>query len=220
MNKNLEKIHEYLISKGMSENTLEGYDTFSVYLAMEIMEYAHRGQTRENGEDYANHPSRVLFGYQNLVGIDSNHDYVDYDEDLMIECGVPYKGVQEVCLLHDVVEDTDFTFDDIRDIYYECGFKTYFDLYIEDALKRITHDKSVDYGDYIKICLMNPISAIVKMMDLQDNLRVIDLTSLDEDKYDRARGYLYWIFIINDIYHFVENVHKYKEEFKKEISSL
>ena len=184
------------------------------------MEYAHRGQTRENKEEYANHPSRVLFNYQNLVGIDFNHDYVDYDEDLMIECGVPYKGVQEVYLLHDVVEDTDFTIDDIRDIYYECGFKTYFDLYIEDALKRITHDKSVDYGDYIKICLMNPISAIVKMMDLQDNLRVIDLISLDEDKYDRARVYLYWIFIINDIYHFLENVHKYKEELKKEINSL
>lgn len=216
MNKNLEKIHEYLINKGISENTLKGYDTSSVYLAMEIMEYAHRGQTRENGEDYANHPSRVLFNYQNLVGIDPNHNYPDFDEDLMIKCGVPYKGVQEVCLLHDVIEDTDFTIEDVRDIYYECGFDKYFDMYIEDALRRVTHDKSVDYQEYIGICLRNPISAIVKMMDLQDNLRVIDLIELNQDNLDRAHRYLNYLFLIDEVCHFVEKVKKYKEELKNE----
>ena len=212
MNKNLEKIHEYLINKGISENVIKGYDSSSVYLAMEIMEYAHRGQTRENGEDHANHPSRVLFNYQNLVGIDPTHKYPDYDEDLMIKCGVPYKGVQEVCLLHDVIEDTEFTIEDVKDIYYECGFDKYFDMHIKDALKRITHDKDVDYKEYISICLRNPISALVKMMDLQDNLRVIDLVELNQDNLDRAHRYPNWLFLINDVYHFVEKVKKYKEE--------
>ncbi len=215
MSENLKKIHEYLISRGSKEETLKKWDTFSVYLAMEIMEYAHRDQKRENGEEYAFHPSRVLYNYQNLVGIDLDDPFC-MDEDLMYKHNIPYNGVQEVCLLHDVVEDTEFSIDDIRNIYIECGFQTYFDLYILDALKRITHDKSMDYEEYIKIVLQNPISAIVKMMDLQDNLRVIDLIELNEDNYKRSRMYLSYIYIINDIYHFLENIKAYKDELKGE----
>ena len=74
----------------------------------------------------------------------------------------------------------------------------------------------MDYGEYIIICLKNPISAMVKMMDLQDNLRVIDLIELNDDNYKRAQGYLFWVFIINDAYHFLENAHEYREEFDKE----
>lgn len=215
MNDKLKKIHSYLIRRGYKEDELVKADTSSVYLAMEIMEYAHRNQKRENGEDYANHPSRVLFGYQSLVGIDPD-GYFDIDVDLMYQYGIPYSGVQEVCLLHDVIEDTEFTIDDIKEIYVDRGFKRYFEIYIENALKRITHDKSVDYDEYIKICLKNPISAIVKMMDLQDNLRVIDLIELNEDNYHRSQRYLSWIFVINNMYHFMENAHKYREEFAKE----
>ena len=212
MNKKLIKIHEYLIDKGADEETLLEWDSSSVYLSMEIMEYAHRNQKRENGEDYAEHPSRVLENYRKLVGIKPN-DYFCIDEDMMAHNLIPYDGVQEVCLLHDVIEDTDFTIEELREIYIECGFEKYFDLYIEDALRKITHDKSMDYGEYIKICLKNPISAIVKMMDLQDNLRVIDLIDLNEDKYNRAKGYLSWILVINDKYHFLENANKYRKEY-------
>ena len=212
MNKKLIQIHEYLINKGADEETLLEWDSSSVYLSMEIMEYAHRKQKRENGEDYAEHPSRVLENYRKLVGIKPN-DYFCIDEDMMAHNLIPYDGVQEVCLLHDVIEDTDFTIEELREIYIECGFEKYFDLYIEDALRKITHDKSMDYGEYIKICLKNPISAIVKMMDLQDNLRVIDLIDLNEDKYNRAKGYLSWILVINDKYHFLENANKYRKEY-------
>ena len=215
MNEKLKKIHEYLVSKGWKEEVLLEFDTSSVYLAMEIMEYAHRDQKRENGEDYANHPSRVLYNYQNLVGI-KPHEFFNIDKDMMYHHNIPYDGVQEVCLLHDVIEDTNFTLEDIKEIYINCGFENYFKLYIEDALKRITHDKSVDYGDYIKICLRNPISALVKMMDLQDNLRVIDLVELNEENYKKTNDYLYYNYIIIFIYHFLENVKAYKNEFMKE----
>ena len=203
------------MSKGIEEKTIVESDGSSVYLAMEIMEYAHRNQERENGEDYANHPSRVLYNYRNLVGIDPD-DFFTMDEDMMCKYGIPYNGVQELCLLHDVIEDTEFTVNDVRDIYKDCGFEKHFDMYIRDALERITHDKSMPYEEYIKICLKNPISAIVKMMDLQDNLRVIDLNQLNEQSYNRAQGYLFFILIINDKYHFLEKAHDYKEDFKKE----
>lgn len=215
MNKNLEKIREYLIKMGVDEKSINNGMTSSVYLAMEIMEYAHRNQKRENGEDYANHPARCLTTYRELIGIGPDGDRV-MDKDIMIKNRVPFDGVQEVCLLHDVVEDTEFTLDDVRDIYVECGFENYFDMYIKDALERITHDKAVDYGEYIKICLKNPISALVKLIDMEDNLRVLDLVKYDEERYHRAQGYLFWTFIINDTYHFVENIENYKKQFKED----
>ena len=60
MNENLKKIREYLLGLGLKEEELKAYESSSVYLANMIMEYAHRGQKRENGEDYANHPSRIF----------------------------------------------------------------------------------------------------------------------------------------------------------------
>lgn len=215
MNKNLEKIREYLIKMGVDKKTINNGMTSPVYLAMEIMEYAHRNQKRENGEDYANHPARCLTTYRELIGIGPDGDRV-MDKDIMIKNRVPFDGVQEVCLLHDVVEDTELTLNDVRDIYVECGFEKYFDMYIKDALERITHNKSVDYGEYIKICLKNPISALVKMIDMEDNLRLLDLIKYDEERYLRAQGYLFWTFIINNAYHFIENIENYKKQFKED----
>lgn len=215
MNKNLKKIRDYLIERGVDEKTVNSGMTSSVYLAMEIMEYAHRNQKRENGEDYANHPARCLTTYRELIGIGPDGDRV-MDKGLLYHNNVPFDGVQEVCLLHDVVEDTELTLNDVRDIYVECGFEKYFDMYIKDALECITHDKSVDYGEYIKICLKNPISALVKMIDMEDNLRILDLIKYDEERYHRAQGYLFWTFIINDAYHFVENIENYKKQFKED----
>ena len=215
MNKNLEKIREYLIKMGVDEKTINNGMTSSVYLAMEIMEYAHRNQKRENGEDYANHPARCLTTYRELIGIGPDGDRV-MDKDLLYHNNVPFDGVQEVCLLHDVVEDTELRLSDVRDIYVECGFEKYFDIYIKDALERITHNKAVDYGEYIKICLKNPISALVKMIDMEDNLRILDLVKYDEERYHRAQGYLFWTFVINEAYHFVENAEKYKKQLKED----
>ncbi len=215
MNENLKKIREYWLGLGFKEEELNAYESSSVYLANMIMEYAHRGQKRENGEDYANHPSRVLMNYRHLIGIGSDGKGL-VDVDLLYRHNIPFDGVQEVCLLHDVVEDTKFTIKDVRDIYVECGFKDYFDMYIRNALEYITHDKDADYEDYIEICLNNPISAMVKLMDMQDNLRVIDLVKYNKDRYLRAKRYLGYTYKLNKAYHFLENVERYRKELKEE----
>ena len=215
MNKNLEKIHEYLMSQGVSKEEIMRYDTSSVYLSMEIMEYAHRNQVRENGEAYANHPSRVLEGYRRMVGIIPDDPFC-MDDDLMNHYHIPYCGVQEVCLLHDVIEDTEFTINDLEEIFNDCGLGNYFEIYIKHALKCITHDKSMGYEKYIEICLKNPISALVKMIDLQDNLYVLDLVDLSEKKYKRSQRYLSYIRVINTVYHFLENAEAYRKAFKEE----
>ena len=208
----LKEIHEYLISVGKNEKDLLELDHYSVYLSMEICEYAHRNQKRENGEDYANHPFRCLGMYREFVGIKEDDPFC-IDKDMMFEHGIPFDGVQELCLLHDVIEDTDFTIEDLEEIFDECDLKTYFDMYIKYPLIAITHNKSEEYDDYIVKCLEFPSSALVKMIDMQDNINVMTLVSLDKDKYMRGLMYYHYTLLINTQYHFLEENHKYREEF-------
>lgn len=209
----LKEIHNYLISKGKTIEELIECDHSSVYLSFEIMEYAHRNQKRVNGEDYANHPARCLQNYRDLVGITTD-DYDCIDIDLMYKFGIPFDGVQEVCLLHDVVEDECFTLEELEEIFNECDLGRYFKLYIKDALIKITHNYGVEYLEYIKICMENPISAICKMMDLQDNLYVLSLINFHGKNYARASKYLSCLYIINLKYQFIENSYKYRIELK------
>ncbi len=60
-----------------------------------------------------------------------------------------------------------------------------------------------------------PISALCKMMDLQDNLYVFSLKRFGTKNYDRAKKYLEYIYLINQKYQFIENIQKYREEFAK-----
>lgn len=68
-------------------------------------------------------------------------------------------------LLHDVVEDTDFTFDDLlaRGV----------DEPIVDALRLLTHSDDMTYEDYVKRIATsgNSIAIHVKYNDLQHNLK-------------------------------------------------
>ncbi len=214
MNENLKKINGYQLSQGMSQKEIEDSSLSSVGLAYLIASYAHREQRRENGESYLNHPLRVLEEYRSLLGVIPG-DPFSVDAEAMEKRGISYFGVQEVALLHDVIEDTEFSLKDVKDLYVEQGFKDYFELYMEEGLVRITHDKSQGYPEYIGICLGNPVSSLVKMMDLQDNLRVVDLVSLDKKKEDRASNYLRFIKVINDRWGFLEGASAYKEEMRK-----
>ena len=76
----------------------------------------------------------------------------------------------EVCvaLLHDTVEDTDITFEDL----INEGFNDN----IICALKLLTHNDDTPYMDYIYKIKTNPIARIVKLADLYHNS---DLTRLD-----------------------------------------
>lgn len=211
MNAKLKQIHDYMmVEKGMGEKEMDEFDRHSLHLAMGIYEYAHRSQKRENGEGYANHPFRVFESYRRMIDVNPDGPLC-VDLDLLESHHIPFFGVQEVCLLHDVAEDSELTVDDIGEIYVDCGFGDYFRLYMEDALKRITHDKSVPYGDYIEICLGNPVSSLAKLLDLQDNLRIADLAKYGEREYRRAQGYLRYTYLINNAYRFMENAAAYRK---------
>ena len=215
----LNEIHNYYLSIGVEEETLIKYESTSVYLSLLIAKYAHKDQTRDNGENYIVHPMGCLEKYRRLVGI-SDEEPFNFDADLLYECSIPYDGVQEVCLLHDVIEDTNFTIEDIEEIFEERELGLYYRLYIRKPLTLITHDKSVPYTEYIYECMSHPTSALVKMIDLSDNSNPITLSEYNQNNYDRCVRYLTFIYMINNAYHFIENAKKYKDKLIKTTSEV
>ncbi|MCQ2408978.1 MAG: hypothetical protein MJ068_00375 [Clostridia bacterium] len=61
----------------------------------------------------------------------------------------------------------------------------------------------------------NPVSAICKMMDLQDNTNLLALVKLDKDNYKRTVDYIGYMFVINRSYQFIENADAYRQSFSK-----
>lgn len=89
-----------------------------------------------------------------------------------------------VALLHDVVEDSDRTIDDLR----EMGFSEA----VLAAIALMTHEEGVPYMEYVAMIKPNPIARAVKLADLRHNSdlsRLDNVTSFDEaraEKYRRA----------------------------------
>ena len=88
-----------------------------------------------------------------------------------------------VALLHDVVEDTDVTFEQLEKEFSQDIIK---------ILKLLTHDKKTDYMEYIKKLKNNPIAKKVKIVDINhnsDETRLDKLTAKDiirRNKYKKA----------------------------------
>ena len=111
------------------------------------------------------------------------------------KCGIPYvfhpfhlaeqmqtEETTIVALLHDVVEDTDYTLEDIA----AMGF----DPVITDALKLLTHDEAVPYMDYVRAIKDNPVAKAVKLADLKHNSDLSRLDIVDEKALARREKYL------------------------------
>ena len=86
-----------------------------------------------------------------------------------------------VALLHDVVEDSDVTIDDIRD----AGFPEA----IVKAILALTHKEEIPYFEYIEQIKANKIAAKVKAADLKHNMDLTRLESPTEKDVQRAEKY-------------------------------
>jgi (p)ppGpp synthase/HD superfamily hydrolase len=86
-----------------------------------------------------------------------------------------------VALLHDVVEDTDMTLEDIKNE----GFSDE----VVEALSLLTHQKDVSYYDYIVKIGTNPIAIDVKIADLKHNSDLSRLTEITQSDFERADKY-------------------------------
>ena len=130
---------------------------------MHIAYNAHQGQLDKSGAPYIFHPIHLA----------------EQMTDEKTVC---------VALLHDVVEDTEYTFEDLINM----GFPNE----VIEALKLLTHADDVPYMDYVKALSVNPIAKAVKIADLTHNsdtsrLDVVDEWALKrEEKYKKALEFL------------------------------
>ena len=90
--------------------------------------------------------------------------------------------ISTVCaLLHDVVEDTDITFENLLDM----GFPKE----VINVLKLLTHDDSVPYMDYDSKISTNSVAKKVKIADLTHNSDMTRLDIIDENAKTRCEKY-------------------------------
>jgi hypothetical protein len=118
--------------------------------AIEIAAQAHAGMKDKQGEPYILHPIRVMLG---------------------VDAG----DAQIVAVLHDVIEDTDVTLEDIR----AEGFS---DAVLE-ALDLVTHRKDRPYSEYVIGCKRNVLARQVKLSDLRENASLGRIL-LRQEKFD------------------------------------
>jgi len=121
---------------------------------------AHAGQTSANGEPYVLHPLHVMHQGQTLEE-------------------------QVVGVLHDVIEDSKVTLEDLE----EDGFP----LEILEALDAITHrykrngwevdETNVEYHIRVKA---NSLATTVKLRDIRHNLSRIEDLASDPERYERC----------------------------------
>ena len=124
--------------------------------AIEIAVSAHKGQTRKDGSPYILHPLRLM------MSVDSTVEKI-------------------VAVLHDVVEDTDVTAEQIR----SEGFSED----VLEALRLVTHDSGEPYDEYIARIRANPIARAVKLADLRDNSNTFEIPTLEEKDLVRLEKY-------------------------------
>ncbi len=141
--------------------------TEKILRAVEIAFTAHQGQTDKAGRPYFLHPLTVArIAARRGAG-----------DDAIV-----------AALLHDVVEDTDWTFEMLEAEGFSAESM--------QALRLLTHDKSVPYMDYILPIKSNPVARAVKLADLTHNMdrsRLPFITDADEarfEKYSKAYSYL------------------------------
>ena len=124
--------------------------------AMQIAYEAHAGQVDKCGTPYVFHPYHLA----------------EQMPDEVTTC---------VALLHDVVEDTPITLDELE---------REFPPEVTESLRLLTHDPAVPYRDYIDALVVDPVARTVKRADLAHNLdetRFEGCGHIDEAELSRRR---------------------------------
>lgn len=124
--------------------------------AIRICVEAHRGQVDRAGAPYSLHPLRMMFRVQT-------------------------ESEKIVALLHDVVEDTDWTLDALR----EAGFPAE----VVDAVDALTRREEESYEEFVRRASADPLARRVKVADLEDNMDVRRTGMASDEDVERFRRY-------------------------------
>ena len=107
-------------------------------LAIEIAVKKHKGSVDKQDKVYVLHPLRVMLSFNDIK-------------------------LQIIGVLHDVIEDTDVSLEQLSYI----GFPNE----IVESLKYLIRDKSIPYFTYIENVKNNDLARQIKLADLKDNMR-------------------------------------------------
>ena len=124
--------------------------------ALEIALEAHKTQKDKGGTPYILHPLTVASKQETEIGI-------------------------VVALLHDVVEDSAYTIEDLR----AAGFPSE----VCDAINLLTHKQGEDYFSYIHKIKTNEIAKSVKIQDLRHNSDTTRLSTVTVKDAKRVEKY-------------------------------
>jgi (p)ppGpp synthase/HD superfamily hydrolase len=108
---------------------------------------AHRGHRDKAGQPYILHPLRVMFR------LDTETERI-------------------VAILHDVVEDSEYTLDDLRQMGYSDQ--------IVEAVDHLSRREDETYDQLIKRSAANPLARRVKLADLEDNMDIRRYPALND----------------------------------------
>ena len=124
--------------------------------AISIASLAHAGQLDKGGEPYILHPLRVMMKFK--------------DEKQRI-----------VAVLHDVVEDTKVTIQDL--------ILNGLDRDLANVVLILTRRRNESYDDYINRICYDELAMRVKLADLNDNMDMSRIDILTEKDYQRLAKY-------------------------------
>ncbi len=141
--------------------------------AMKIAFEAHKEQVDKSGLPYIYHPIHLA-------------EQMDDDESVT------------VALLHDVVEDTDWTLEQLR----AEGFSNV----VITALSYMTHDDSVPYMEYVEKISENPVATKVKLADLKHNSDLTRIDNITEKDLKRVQKYKIAIGLLTNKIEVIKNV--------------
>ncbi|HEV2393153.1 MAG TPA: GTP pyrophosphokinase [Verrucomicrobiae bacterium] len=132
-------------------------------LAIGIAVEAHRGQKDRYGAPYILHPLRIMARVETTTE-------------------------KTAAILHDVVEDTNWTFDQLK--------KKGFPQPLLEALECVTKREGEAYEDFVKRSASNPLATRVKLADLEDNMDIRRMPEITQKDQERLEKYLRaWRFL-------------------------
>jgi (p)ppGpp synthase/HD superfamily hydrolase len=133
--------------------------------AIEIALKAHRAQVDKAGEPYILHPLRVM------LRLNSSEE-------------------RQVGILHDVVEDSDWTIE-------QLGMEGFSENVVA-AVEALTRRDGEDYFDFIRRAANHSLARKVKKADLLDNMDLKRIMSPSNRDFERLKRYEQAMMIIEE----------------------
>ena len=124
--------------------------------SLEIALKAYAGQRDKAGKTYILHPLRIM-------------SKMTTEEEMA------------VALLHDVIEDSDYTEQDLLN----SGIPSE----VVNAVLCLTKKSGEDYETFIKRVLNNPLASKVKKADIEDNINILRLNRVNNKDLQRIARY-------------------------------